>query len=281
MTKNELTELQNSFDLIKVDYWECPTENGVPILTMPNIPMALHGKGLQPRTIYGRTAWDMMRKAAYERAGYASEISGEVPEKGRLHSHELFDYDYARQEGVFKRCIALTKLEHDFIHSGRLITLYRMGNLIIPKSYLLKVVENGFSLIYKYNKEHSDQEPLRAYATFLEYLDRDDLRDEMVELIRKYDIKFYKEHIPKGKRWKGWHVIVGTKRYNSPYTCQSDWEKAMEEANKHDTIRGIKNPFQGKGFDMVDEILKANVVTEIPGCKPGRLSKRKGKKDEA
>lgn len=601
MTKNELTELLNSFDVEKVDYWECPSDNGVPILTMPNIPMALHGNGLQPRTIFGRTTWDFMRKAAYKKAGYASEISGEVPEKGYLHcleagtevltsngfkpielmtlddtvaqyepqdrkiswvkpletvktpvskivtigykdrfrvgysdkhrmliehtknynnngyektislddvypedltfsgsnriptagyakhgrgltpderiyialnadgcwqyesnglnyhvirvkkerkkerlvallkesslrhnrlfekdradylgmsiwtkenckdfwnvfdltaftqemakdfidelcewdgwkgkrkngagksfdgkcwyttkksqadfvqavaalagitttvsitdrktrneclpqinieflsrdsrgtttmtrtvaetdtyaycirvpstyfvarskdgyvfitgnSHELFSYDYALQEGVFIRCIALSKMEHDFIHSGRLITLYRMNNPMIPKSYLLKVVENGFRLVHEYNEAHPDQEPLRVYATFLEYLDRDDLRDEMVELIRKYDIKFYKEHIPKGKRWKGWHVIVGNKRYNSPYRCKKDWEEAMKEMNKRDNIRSMSNPFQGKGFDMVDEILKANVVTEIPGCKPGRLSKRK------
>ena len=281
MTKAELKELLDSFDVEKVDYWECPADNGVPILTMPNIPMALHGKGLQPRTVYGRTTWDFMRKAAYQKAGYASEISGEVPEKGYLHSHELFSYDYARQEGVFIRCIALSKLEHDFIHSGRLITLYRMNNPIVPKSYLLKVVENGFKLVHDYNEAHPDQEPLRVYATFLEYLDRDDLRDEMVELIHKYDIKFYKEHIPKSKRWRGWHVIIGNKRYNSPYTCQKDWEAAMQEANKQDTVRSINTPFTGKGFDMVDAILKeANKVTKIPGCKPGRLSKRKTTKGE-
>jgi hypothetical protein len=261
-------------DLIMVDYWECPKENGAPILTMPNVPHALHGEGLQPRTIYGRTTWDFMRKSCYANAGYASEVSGEVPPKGQLHAHELFSYDYLKQEGVFVRCVALTKMEHDFIHSGRLLTMYRRGNPLYPKTYLLRVVENGFNIIYQYNKEHPDEEPLRCYATFLDYLAVPDLTQEMSDLIDRYNIKFYAEDLPRPKRWRGWHVIVGNKRYDTPYECQGDWEKAMAKRNGEDNYHSLKNPFSGEGFDEVDSILKSRAETKIAGCKNGRLSKR-------
>lgn len=267
---------KDDFDVITVDHWECPAENGVPILTMPNIPRALHGNGLQPRTIYGKTVWDFMRKKCYLDADYKSEISGIEPPKGRLESHELFSYDYLKQEGIFQRCIALTKEEHAFIHSGRLITMYKEGNVFYPKHYVLKVVENGYKLIHDYNVAHPDQEPLRTYVTTLEYLDTD-LHDDMVRLIQKYDIKFYREHIPKNKLWKGWHVIVGSKRYNSPYKSAQDWKDAMSEMNKNDSERAISNPFQGEAYDEWDRILKTDIESRIAGCGNGRLSKRGGK----
>lgn len=34
------------YDVIMVNHWECPVDNGAPILTMPNIPHALHGEGI-------------------------------------------------------------------------------------------------------------------------------------------------------------------------------------------------------------------------------------------
>lgn len=272
---------KEDFDVLLVDSWECPTESGAPILTMPNVPHALHGRGLQPRTIYGATVWNFMRKNCYANADYKSEVSGEEPPKGQLHSHELFVYDYLKQEGVFQRCVALTKDEHNFIHSGRMITMYKSGNIYFPKSYVLKVVENGFRLISEYNKAHPDQEPLRVFDTFLEYLDTD-LRDDMVRLIEAYDIKFYGVHIPKNKRWKGWHVIVGNKRYDSPYKSQKDWAKAMEEASKNDTERIVMerlkdNPFQRGAYRELNKIFETPIENKIAGCKNGRLSKRKEK----
>lgn len=269
---------KKDFDIIKVDHWECPEENGAAILTMPNIPRALHGKGMQPRTIYGTTVWNFMRKKCYMNAGYKSEISGEEPEKGRLESHELFSYDYVTQEGVFKRCIALTKEEHAFIHSGRLITMYKNGNIYYPKSYVLKVIENGYRIISDYNKSHPDKEPLRAYSTTLNFLDTD-LKDDVISLIKKYDIKFYEEKLPKNKYWKGWHVIVNRKRYDSPYKNVEDWEAAMSQASKTDSERIVannieNNPFKGSVYDEMEKIINGKVETKIAGCKNGRLNKR-------
>ena len=75
-----------------------------------------------------------------------------------------------------------------------LITMFKNGNPLYPKSYVLKVAENCFSLVSKWNKEHPDEEPLRVYSTYLEYLKVPELADEMRALIKKYNITYYKEY---------------------------------------------------------------------------------------
>lgn len=240
-------------DVKKVKEWNCPTETGVPLITMPNVPRPLHG--LPPRKIMGATAWNRMRKRCYYDAGYKCEICGADPPKGQLHAHELYSYDWLEGTGKFERCIAICKQDHDFIHSGRLVTMFKNGNVLYPKSYVLGVVEKGFKLIHDYNEAHKDQEPLRAYATFLEYLKVPELKGEVEKLIDKYDMKFYSEpkHIAK---WEKWRLVFGTKEYPTPYANHEDWEKAMEEAGKHDTARAAGNPFTGEAFDLINEILK-------------------------
>ena len=250
----DLLEPMEPFDIEKVKQWQCPEGTGIPLITMPNVPRPLHGQGMQPRTIFGKTTWDFMRKSAYYNAGYKCEICGREPKKGDLHAHELFSYDYDKQTGKFERVVAICRTCHDGIHSGRLITMFKNKNPLYPKSYVLRVVENCFSLVHKYNLEHKD-EPLRVYGTYLEYVDVPELRDEMLSLIKKYDIKFYEEDIPRHKRWKGWKVIVGKNTYNSPYKSQGEWQEAMEEANARDNIRNIQNPFSGGVFDEIDKLL--------------------------
>ena len=225
-----------SLDVKTVDRWECVEDKGAPLLTMPNVPRALHGKGMQPRTIFGDETWGYMRKQCLVRSGYRSEVSGICPADGGLQVHELFRYDYLQQEGVFVRCVALTGMEHDFIHSGRMVTLYKEGAARYTKEYVLSVIENGFRIINEYNKANPGQQPLRVYTSILSLLETE-LHDEVEELIMKYDISFYQERIEKSKLWKGWHVIVGTNRYDTPYSNERDWKEAMKKASASDPER--------------------------------------------
>lgn len=257
VAKRDLLEPLEPFDIEKVKQWQCPEGTGIPLITMPNVPRPLHGKGMQPRTIFGKSTWDFMRKSAYYNAGYKCEICGREPEKGDLHAHELFSYDYNKQTGKFERVVAICRTCHDGIHSGRLITMFKNKNPLYPKSYVLRVAENCFSLVHKYNLEHKD-EPLRVYGTYLEYVDVPELRDEMLALIKKYDIKFYEEDVPKNKRWKGWKVIVGKNTYNSPYKSQREWQEAMKEANAKDNMRNVPDPFSGGVFDEISRIIDNN-----------------------
>ena len=240
-------------DIERREKWECPAGTGVPLITMPNVPRPLHG--LPPRKIMGDTMWTRVRKRCYFDAGYKCEICGVDPPKGQLHAHELYSYDYIEGTGKFERCIAICKQDHDFIHSGRLITMYKNGNVLYPKSYVLGVVEKGFKLIHDYNETHKNEKPLRAYATFLEYLKVSELAEEMSELISKYKIKFYAEpkHIAK---WADWKLLFGKKEYPTPYANQGEWVEAMAEASKNDNVRVISNPFKGEEFDEINKILK-------------------------
>lgn len=250
---------RSDFDIEKTNKWECPDGTGVPLITMPNIPRPLHGRGMQPRTVFGQRTWDFMRKKAYFNAGYKCEICGREPDKrGDLHAHELFSYDYDRTSGEFNRVIAICRTCHDGIHSGRLITMFKSHHQMYPKSYVLKVVENCFKLVSEYNKENNAN--LRVYDTYLEYLKVDELKDDMVELIKKYDIKFYTtKDSARSKVWKGWRVKIGSAWYNSPYSCQADWEAAMEEMAKHDNVRqSLNDPFKSKQMDEIDKILSEN-----------------------
>lgn len=242
-------------DKIKVTKWECPTETGIPLITMPNIPKPLHA--LPPRNIMGRTAWDRARKLCYFKANYKCEICGCEPPKGNLHAHELYTIDYLEGTSTFNRCIAICKQDHDFIHSGRLVTLFKEGNTLCPKSYVLKVVEKGFKLVSDYNKEHPDEEPLRVFDTFLDYLRVPELADEMAELIRKYDIKFYCSP-RRPARWDKWRLVWRGKEYKTPYKNYEEWMAAMEEKRKTDTIRQISNPFSGGAYDELRKILEQN-----------------------
>ena len=240
-------------DLERREKWECPSETGVPLITMPNVPRPLHG--LAPRTIMGASTWDHVRKRCYFNAGYKCEICGAEPGKGQLHSHELYTVDWMNGTSKFERCIAICRQDHDFIHSGRLITLYKEGNPLYPKSYVLNTVEKGFKLIHEYNSKHRNKKPLKVYGTFLDYLKVPELADEMMQLIEKYEIQFYMEpkHIAK---WGDWRLVIGEKEYPTPYADQGEWEKAMKIASTKDNVRVAADPFKGKTFDLVNKILK-------------------------
>lgn len=235
--------------------WKCPDATGVPLITMPNIPKPLHGQGMQPRTIFGKTEWEKTRKMTYFKADYKCEVCGCSPEKGQLHAHELFSYDYKEGTGKFERCIAICKYDHDFIHSGRLLTMYKNGNPLYPKSYVLKVVEKGFKLIHDYNQMHKNKRPLRAYASFLEYLKEPSLAKEIQQLIDKYDMLFYDmpNHIAP---WEEWRAIVNGREYHTPYKSFFDWQDAMSEQAQKDNMRNIEDPFKGSIYDDIAKLLE-------------------------
>lgn len=248
-----MAKIKEGYDVKTTAEWRCPADTGIPLITMPNVPRPLHG--LPPREIMGKTMWNKVRKRCYYNAEYRCEICGDDPQKGHLHAHELYSYNFMEGTGRFERCVAICKQDHDFIHSGRLITMYKNNNPLYPKSYVLGVVEKGFNLICEYNKV-TKGEKLRAYATFLEYLKVPSIEQEMRALIEKYNIKFYSEpkHIAK---WGEWRLLYGNKEYPTPYANQEEWVQAMAERAKKDSDRiAGANPFSGEVFSKIDSILE-------------------------
>lgn len=95
------------FDIKTVDRWDAPEEGGVPIISMPNVPLPLHL--CAPRTILGRRKWDEMRKACYEKADNTCEACGKVCLPRERDAHELYDIDFKNHTMTFNRCVCLCK----------------------------------------------------------------------------------------------------------------------------------------------------------------------------
>lgn len=246
---------EKDFKIERRKTWECPDGTGVPLITMPNVPKPLHG--IPPRVIMGQTTWDKVRKRCYYDAGYKCEICGVdfADIKPRYAAHELYTYDYEEGVGRFERCIAICAKCHDAIHSGRLITMYKQGNPLYPKAYVLGVVEHCFKLVHDYNKEHDEK--LKLYNTFLRYLKVPELYGDMIKMIIKYDIEFYSEPLHCAD-WEKWKMVWCGKEFPTPYKSYNDWESAMEERSELDTkrIAAKTNPFKGDVFDVIKDILE-------------------------
>lgn len=251
---------KSEFDIKYITKWTPPTDDDLrPLIAMPNIPKPLHG--VAPRTLLGASTWNHMRKSAYALADDTCEICGEKPENLRhRHGHEVYEIDYRKGTAKFVRVFCVCALDHlGCIHTGRAITLYKHGNPLYPREFLLEGAEKAFKTIYEYNQDHPGAD-LRAYATFLDYLKVPSLEAPMRVLIHKYDMKFYAEDKKKLAKWNKWKLIIGDKEYPTPYKNEKEWEKAMEVVNQNDSARQLQREmekkFSGEVYDELDKILK-------------------------
>lgn len=187
-----------------------------------------------PRTVLGPTVWNKMRKDCYEKAHDTCEICGECPEdKRKRHAHECYVIDYEKGTCTFIGVFCVCALDHlGAIHTGRALTLWSKGSPLITKEFLLEGAEKAFSLIHDYNKEHKAD--VRLYSTYIEYLKHDELREPMLELIKKYDVKFYSEDPKRMAKWSEWRLLLDGEEYPTPYKNEKAWQKAMEEKTYND-----------------------------------------------
>ena len=238
-----------------IDKWVAPEEGGAPIITMPNVPHPLHT--IAPRNILGNTTWNHMRNRCYFEAHYTCEACGAKVKteyydngavhhqyhddgtiaKRNLHAHELYTYDYDKGTAKFERCVALCERCHvRFIHSGRMLTMYKQGDPLLTADRVLDGLEAGFKQIKKWNDEHYGEEKLRVYFAVIDYTEEPEIGDKVKELIDQYEIEFYMPNgdmMPKATPvWGFWKLIIGTKEYASPFDSQGEWEKAMEKNNE-------------------------------------------------
>lgn len=227
--KNKYKVAGMEFKVKYVNSWQAPSVSDAQILTMPNIPHQLHGRGCQPRTILGPTTWDIMRKRCYYNADYRCEACGKDLDRGQCQAHELFSYDYIAGKAKFERCVCLCRTCHlQGVHSGRLLTLYKKGQASIRQ--VLEGAENLFKNISEWSEKHPSEPELRAFYAWLDFLKIEDIREDMLALIDKYKVKFYAPTKEKAG-WGEWSVIVGSREFQSPYKNEAEWRAAMEEQN--------------------------------------------------
>ena len=255
-----IRKLIKKYDVKLITKWEPPKGDDLrPLIAMPNLPKPTHA--LAPRTLLGVSTWNHMRKACYAQADNTCEICGEKPENLRhRHAHEVYEIDYEKGTVKFVRAFCICALDHlGCIHTGRAITLYKAGNPLYPKEFLLEGAEKAFKTIHEYNQDHPEAD-LRAYATFLEYLKCDELKKPMEELIDKYNIKFYMEDPKKVAPWDQWKLIIGSQEFPTPYKTENDWKLAMEGRADQDSARilqkSIEEKFSGGVYNELDNIIK-------------------------
>jgi hypothetical protein len=137
------------------------------------------------------------------------------------------------------------------------LTLWKKGNPLYPTEFLLLGAEHAFKIISEYNKDHPGED-LRAYATFLDYLKHDELREPMQKLIEKYDMKFYRE-VDDMVEWGDWKLLIGDREYPTPYANREEWQATMEEREARDSARimqkNMEGNFTGEVFSEVDKII--------------------------
>lgn len=249
-----------------VETWVAPPENDVRVLGMPQIYEAVQGRNCQPRTIERASTWDKMRKRCYFKANYTCEACGKDLGQGECQAHEIFSTNYRTGEAKFERLICLCKKCHLYvIHNGRALTRYKHGDPMYSKKLLLDGVEHAFRLVSEYNKHRGDsEEELLLAPGFLAYVRQDELRKPIMELLEKYNVRFYKI-IKHPAKWEKWHVLYNGKKYMSPYKDHDDWEEKMKLYDKAEKRFEMVERYRGGVFDEIDKIIEEekNGETEI------------------
>lgn len=232
--------------------WTAPSKNDARILGMPNIHPALFG--LAPRAVMGAARWNTLRKRCYYKAGYTCEICGEELGPGACEAHEYYTTDYAEGTQEFVRLICLCHRCHQFIHSGRMLTLYKNRDKYTTKRVVLGTIEHGFKVISEWNKTHEEQ--ILVYDAIQQYTKVKELVEPIQELIDKYQIKFYKVLGAKAQApWEKWRMIYGGIEHYTKYKDHQELEAEMAERDIKEGRRQLPNSLKGGIFDEIDKTI--------------------------
>lgn len=184
------------------------------LLASPNIPKPLHT--VNPRTILGKKWWDEVRQFAYARHDYRCYACG-TPKKNAfyhkwLEAHEDYDIDWETGKVELREIVALCHSCHNFIHSGRLYTIYLNGE--IGKDKVMNILDHGFDIC---KRNHI----IPYYGAFLVRYMLEGYPEKMAEEFAIKDGWF--PH--KMAEWDKWHLVVEGKSYYSPFKNLEEWKQ--------------------------------------------------------
>jgi hypothetical protein len=109
------------------------------LLLHPNIPKPLHG--LAPRTLVKAKEWNEIRREAYGKNNYHCWACGVYRAYDlanlrfdndfgeSLDAHESYTIDYKAKTVELKEIVALCKNCHNYVHSGRLNSMFEKGEV--------------------------------------------------------------------------------------------------------------------------------------------------------
>jgi hypothetical protein len=183
------------------------------LLTSPNVPKPLHG--LAPRTVMGKEWWDKERRLAYKRAAGTCQCCGR---KARLDAHESYSYDYAKGRAHLIEIVAICKLCHDFIHSGRLGMRFYDGHIGFRE--LCAVMYHGFKVL-KANGYPPNPFALRVYKAAAEITDLPYpvWHDAALHAVEENPLILPTEMA----EWSDWRLVIGEEEYPPLYESYEAW----------------------------------------------------------
>jgi|ERR1035437_13731 hypothetical protein len=124
------------------------------------------------RSVVKRSEWDKIRKEVYAKAFGKCEVCELVPPKGKLHAHEVWNYDLGSKIQKLEKMVALCADCHEVKHFGFAATQNR-GELALghlgkinnwSRDYCQQYVEQAFKqweerslFLWKLDLRHLEQ----------------------------------------------------------------------------------------------------------------------------
>lgn len=181
------------------------------LLLHPNVPKPLHG--LAPRVIKGDDWWNEQRQIAYKKNDYKCWACGIEKQNAKYHqwleAHEIYEIDYSIGEVKFIDVCALCHSCHAFIHSGRLISLYRKREIDYDK--INDILMHGFTVLVNAKLKMNSFALAVAqevnYQKFSKYLNYGTYRN---------GICFAK--------WSDWYMLIDNKKYKGKFKNFNEWK---------------------------------------------------------
>lgn len=211
-------------DCTQVEKWEVPEENGIRLIGMPNVPIPLHFQN--PRTIMGKAKWDIMRKRCYMNANYTCEVCGAYLGCKNCQAHEAYEINYTTYTSTFKRLICICPQCHNAIHSGRTFSCYKNNERGYERDKLLANLKRAARLIQEWNLNHPNEEPLRLFSAYYQWLQDPKLGKWALPIFNQYGLKLYRpceeDNVP--ANWKKWKLVYNGKEYYSKFESIEEWQ---------------------------------------------------------
>ena len=202
------------------------------ILVHPTIPKPMHG--INPRTIKGKSWWDVVRKEAAAENNNCCWACGVHKSRAMFHKwlegHECYDIDYETGRIEMRELTSLCHACHNFIHSGRVLSQCSSG--IISPRRADKIFRHGFSIL----NDAGITPHIHSMLNFLLFQNRES--EDIIAIIedRGYSVSdLEKDDVA----WQDWHLIVDGEKHFSPFKDYKAWYNYYldEQSNHPPTVR--------------------------------------------
>lgn len=187
------------------------------ILTHPNIPKPLHG--VNPRSIKGKAWWDEVRQEAYAKNDYHCWACGTHKEKALyrnwLEAHESYKIDYQDGRVELEEIVALCHSCHNFIHSGRMLALYKKYKFKRDKA--CHILTRGLEMLEMYRLQPFHGARVGQLVICDGLNEKDATALAISEgLLPETDVA----------EWSRWHLVLDGEKHYTPYKDMAEWAEA-------------------------------------------------------